>query len=61
MPPKLKLKVTSAQPAVPKTDGSTNRHVLVEGGASVMCPGHVAEGHVILVNTETATYVGKAD
>jgi len=59
VPLKLKLKVIEARPALPRTDGTTNRHVVVEGGASIMVPGHIQEGDSIVVNTANGTYDSK--
>ncbi|KAF5842884.1 hypothetical protein DUNSADRAFT_4343 [Dunaliella salina] len=59
VPLKLKLRVNEARAALPRTDGSTNRHVVVEGGASIMVPGHIQEGDNIIVNTASGTYDSK--
>lgn len=62
MPTKVKLKVIEARTTQPKADGTTNRHVVVEGdvGSSIVVPGHIQEGDVIVINTATATYDSKA-
>lgn len=60
VPTKIRVKVTSAQPVLPRTDGTANRHVIVEGGVSVMVPGHIQEGDTIVVNTASAMYDSRA-
>uniref|UniRef100_A0A7S0WQK4 Elongation factor P C-terminal domain-containing protein n=1 Tax=Chlamydomonas leiostraca TaxID=1034604 RepID=A0A7S0WQK4_9CHLO len=60
LPPKVSVKVVEARPAVAREDGSTNRHVVVECGANVLCPGHIDKGDVIVINTAEGTYVSKA-
>ena len=57
--PGLTMLCTTKLTQVEKSDGSTNRHCVVEGGASVLCPAHIGLGDVVVVNTETGAYVGK--
>ena len=60
MPYKLAVRVLDAPAAVVKDDGSSARHVVVEGGISVMAPAFVRTGDVIVVRTEDASYMTKA-
>jgi hypothetical protein len=60
VPPKVSVKVVEARAPVVREDGSSNRHVVVEGGANVLVPAHIAKGDTILVSTDDGTYAGKA-
>ncbi|GFR43504.1 hypothetical protein Agub_g4595, partial [Astrephomene gubernaculifera] len=60
VPHKVSVTVLDAPPAVEKDDGSSARHVLVEGGISVMAPAFVRTGDRIVVRTEDAAYMAKA-
>lgn len=59
VPHKVPVRVVDAPPAVVKDDGSSSRHVLVEGGISVMAPAFVRQGDIIVVRTEDASYMAK--
>lgn len=57
VPYKLPVRVLEAAPAVARDDGSTNRHVVVEGGVNVLAPGHVKAGDMIVVRTHDNAYM----
>lgn len=61
LPIKLPLRVVVAPPGV-RGDSATNilKEVVVEGGLRVKVPLFVAEGDVVMVDTRTGEYVGKA-
>ncbi|KAG2500200.1 hypothetical protein HYH03_001780 [Edaphochlamys debaryana] len=59
VPYKIAVKVLDAPPAVVKDDGTNNRHVVVEGGISVMAPAFVKKGDVIVVRTHDNSYMAK--
>ncbi len=60
VPHKLPVKVLDAPIAVVKDDGSSARHVVVEGGVSIMAPAFIKTGDTIVVRTEDASYMTKA-
>jgi elongation factor P len=47
-------------PAATQDDGSSSRHVVVQGGISVMAPSFVKTGDTILVRTEDASFMERA-
>jgi len=61
IPVKMALKVTSSPPGV-KGDSSSNvtKQITLETGAVINAPLFVKEGEIIMVNTETEEYVGRA-
>ena len=61
IPIKMTLKVTSSPPGV-KGDSSSNvtKQITLETGAVINAPLFVKEGEMILVNTDTEEYVGRA-
>ncbi|GLC38307.1 hypothetical protein PLESTB_001750000 [Pleodorina starrii] len=59
LPYKVSVKVLDAPSSVGKEDGTSTRHVVVEGGISVVAPSFVRAGDVIVVRTEDGTYVTK--
>lgn len=62
LPPKIELKVLETPPGV-KGDTATggSKPATLETGAVVNVPLFINEGEVILVNTETGEYVGRAN
>jgi hypothetical protein len=59
LPYKMPVKVLDAPASVGKEDGTSTRHVVVEGGITVTAPSFVRTGDVIVVRTEDATYMTK--
>jgi len=61
VPIKMTLKVTSSPPGV-KGDSSSNvtKQITLETGAVINAPLFVKEGEMILVNTDTEEYAGRA-
>ncbi|EFJ52790.1 hypothetical protein VOLCADRAFT_127327 [Volvox carteri f. nagariensis] len=59
LPYKIPVEVLDAPTAVVKEDGTSSRHVVVEGGISVVAPSFVRKGDVIVVRTEDGTYMTK--
>lgn len=62
LPIKVELKVTEAPPAVKgDTSGNATKQITLETGAIINSPLFILEGEVIIVNTETGDYVGRAN
>ncbi|GIL49978.1 hypothetical protein Vafri_6105 [Volvox africanus] len=59
LPYKISVKVLDAPASVGKEDGTSTRHVVVEGGISVVAPSFVRTGDIIVVRTEDASYMTK--
>lgn len=61
IPPKVRLKVTSAPPGV-KGDsaGGVTKEIILENGLTVKAPLFIKEGEDVIVNTDTGEYVERA-
>lgn len=61
LPPKIKLKVVYAEDSVAgNTMGTARKEVKLETGMLVLAPLFVKEGDVLLIDTETMSYVSRA-
>ena len=60
LPIKIELKVKEAPPSIKgNTAQGGNKTVVLETGAEINVPLFIEEGDIILVNTQTGTYVGR--
>lgn len=61
LPVKVQLKVTSAPPGVKgNSAGNVTKAVELETGAKLSAPMFINQGDIIIINTETGEYVGRA-
>ncbi|MBI2459699.1 MAG: elongation factor P [Parcubacteria group bacterium] len=61
LPVKISLKVVSAPPGVKgNSAGNVTKTVQLETGAQVNAPMFINEGDLVIVNTDTGEYVGRA-
>lgn len=61
LPVKIGLKVTSAPPGVKGNSvGNVTKVVELETGVQVSVPMFISEGEMVMVNTDTGEYVGRA-
>lgn len=61
LPVKVQLKVVSAPPGVKgNSAGNVTKAIELETGAKLNAPMFINEGDIIIINTETGEYVGRA-
>jgi len=62
LPPKVRLKVTYAEEATAgNTQGQARKMVILETGLEISAPIFVKEGDTLVIDTDTVSYVSRAN